>query len=110
MPTAIWTCAWRVWTTRVRRPCGGTKGAASSRPGPRWRIKSSRLAFGDVDNDGDVDLWLGRAGPDRVLLNDGKGNFSPADFAALAGPDELTHVARLVDMDSDGDLDYLAFG
>ena len=26
----------------------------------------------------------------------------------MAGPDELTHIARLVDMDSDGDLDYLA--
>ena len=29
--------------------------------------------FGDLDNDGDVDLWLGRAGADQVLLNDGKG-------------------------------------
>ncbi len=64
--------------------------------------------FGDVDNDGDVDLWLGRAGVDRVMLNDGKGTFSPADYAALAGPDELTHIARLIDLDSDGDLDYLA--
>jgi len=64
--------------------------------------------FGDVDNDGDVDLWLGRAGTDLVLLNDGKGKFSPAEFADLAGPDELTQIARLVDLDSDGDLDYLA--
>ncbi len=64
--------------------------------------------FGDVDNDGDADLWLGRAGTDLVLLNDGKGKFSPADLPALAGPDELTHIARLIDLDSDGDLDYLA--
>ena len=64
--------------------------------------------FGDVDNDGDVDLWLGRAGTDLVLLNDGKGKFSPAEFAGPAGPDELTQIARLVDLDSDGDLDYLA--
>lgn len=64
--------------------------------------------FGDVDNDGDADLWLGRAGTDLVLLNDGKGKFSPAEFADLAGPDQLTQIARLVDLDSDGDLDYLA--
>lgn len=64
--------------------------------------------FGDVDNDGDADLWLGRAGTDLVLLGDGKGKFSPAQFAALAGPDQLTQLARLVDLDSDGDLDYLA--
>jgi thioredoxin-like negative regulator of GroEL len=64
--------------------------------------------FGDVDNDGDVDLWLGRAGTDLLLLNDGKGQFAPDANAALAGPDALTHTARLFDLDSDGDLDFLA--
>ena len=77
--------------------------------GPALADQVVSPCFGDVDNDGDVDLWLGRAGADQVLLNDGKGSFSPADYAALAGPDELTHIARLIDLDSDGDLDYLAF-
>jgi len=65
--------------------------------------------FGDVDNDGDVDLWLGRAGVDQVLVNDGKGTFTPGPYEPVAGPDTLTSIARLVDMDSDGDLDFLAF-
>ena len=65
--------------------------------------------FGDIDNDGTIDLWLGRAGPDRALLNDGSGQFTPAPFDAVAGPDSLTPVSRLVDVDSDGDLDLLAF-
>jgi Flp pilus assembly protein TadD len=65
--------------------------------------------FGDVDNDGDLDLWLGRAGPDLLLENDGKGNFSKGNAPAPAGADLLTNSARLVDIDSDGDLDCLAF-
>lgn len=65
--------------------------------------------FGDVDNDGHVDLWLGRAGNDLLLLNDGSGHFTAASKEAVAGPDTLTHLARLVDLDSDGDLDLLAF-
>lgn len=65
--------------------------------------------FGDVDNDGDSDLWLGRAGPDQLLINDGKGNFGPGQYEAVAGPDALTDIARLLDVDSDGDLDFLAF-
>jgi tetratricopeptide (TPR) repeat protein len=70
------------------------------------------ICAGDVDNDGHVDLWLGRAGPDQLLRNDGQGSFVPvegAQAAALAGPDALTHLARLLDVDSDGDLDFLAF-
>jgi len=65
--------------------------------------------LGDVDNDGDLDLWLGCVGPDLLLENDGKGTFRPADVPAVAGPDRLTACARLVDVDSDGDLDLLAF-
>lgn len=65
--------------------------------------------FGDVDNDGDCDLWLGRAGADQLLVNDGKGNFSAGEYEVVAGPDTLTTTARLVDVDCDGDLDFLAF-
>ena len=65
--------------------------------------------FGDVDNDGDVDLWLGRSGGDLLLENDGEGNFTPVDASTVTGEDLLTTAARLVDIDSDGDLDLLAF-
>jgi len=65
--------------------------------------------FGDIDNDGDLDLWLGCAGEDQVFTNDGKGGLTAGKFEALAGTKTLTSCARLVDIDSDGDLDFLAF-
>ena len=65
--------------------------------------------FGDIDNDGDIDLWLGCDGADRVFTNDGKGGLTAGDFATVAGAKTLTQCARLVDIDSDGDLDLLAF-
>ncbi len=66
-------------------------------------------SFGDLDNDGDVDLWLGRWGADQVWLNDGQGHFTLSPAEGIAGPDVLTRLARLADLDSDGDLDLLAF-
>ncbi|MCL4204971.1 MAG: VCBS repeat-containing protein [Pirellulaceae bacterium] len=77
--------------------------------GQRLESRGVSPCFGDVDNDGDVDLWLGRAGADALLLNDGQGQFSPASAQNVAGADVLTQLARLVDLDSDGDLDLLAF-
>ncbi|MHC4110497.1 MAG: CRTAC1 family protein [Planctomycetota bacterium] len=65
--------------------------------------------FGDVDNDGDIDLWLGCAGPDIYFENDGKGNFRKSEVSAIAGGNLVTSCARLLDIDSDGDLDFLAF-
>jgi len=65
-------------------------------------------SLGDVDNDGDLDLWLGRAGADLYFANDGKGHLQEADLEGMAFEDVATHGARLLDIDSDGDLDLLA--
>ncbi|WP_165232891.1 FG-GAP-like repeat-containing protein [Aquisphaera insulae] len=65
-------------------------------------------SLGDVDNDGDLDLWLGRAGQDQLLLNDGKGRFKPAADQPEPAGEQLTACARLVDLDSDGDLDLMS--
>lgn len=83
--------------------------------GPKGFVKGPKLAdkgvcpcLGDVDNDGDLDLWLGRAGQDLLLLNDGKGDFSPAPAPAVPPDEALTACARLFDVDSDGDLDLVS--
>jgi len=73
--------------------------------------------FGDVDNDGDLDAFVGLWAPaskdgfaqdhSEVLLNDGKGQFAltpTADFGKAALRGGLT-AASFVDYDRDGKLD-----
>ncbi len=84
------------------------------------------LTGGDVDGDGDLDVWFGQyknpydngqmptpfydandGNPSYLLLNDGRGNFTdataPAGLAAKRW--RRTYSASLVDLDTDGDLD-----
>ncbi len=74
-------------------------------------------AFADVDNDGDLDLYLGVSTADpavvgtetsELLLNDGSGRFSlaPADSALRrAGERDAPAGASFVDVDRDGLVD-----
>lgn len=70
-------------------------------------------AVGDVDADGDLDLftaaWEDRPGS-RLFVNDGTGRFT--DATSAWGLDALDEAAMLVptpvDVDGDRDLDYLA--
>ncbi len=69
----------------------------------------------DVDNDGDLDIYLanveifvpGRDLQDRLLLNDGRGNFIDVTAAQLPRDSEVTMSAAFIDFDGDGDLDLL---
>ena len=49
--------------------------------------------LGDVDNDGDLDLWLGRVGKDLVFINDGNGVLVQGALPPTAGDDRLTACA-----------------
>jgi tetratricopeptide (TPR) repeat protein len=69
---------------------------------------ATSACFGDVDDDGDIDLWLGRAGEDIYYENDGQGNFSSLKIEEFKENEKATSCARLIDIDSDGDLDFLA--
>ena len=71
-----------------------------------WQ-KGISPCLGDVDNDGDLDLWLGCAEGDLYFENDGKGVFQKVEI--VTGEGLVTSCSRLVDFDSDGDLDLLAF-
>lgn len=85
-------------------PCAGRDGAC--------------VTAGDVDGDGDEDLFIGcnwvstqpaGAGGNILLLNDGTGRFTDAAAAAgLADGDHTTAGAVLFDMDLDGDLDLFS--
>ncbi|MHC5012449.1 MAG: FG-GAP-like repeat-containing protein, partial [Planctomycetota bacterium] len=66
--------------------------------------------FGDYDGDGDPDLFLTRAGPNRLFRNVGDGRFEDAtQSAGVGGGDVLSVGAAWADADHDGDLDlYVA--
>ena len=63
-------------------------------------------AIGDVDGDGDLDVFLSCLGKDRLLLNEG-GRFSEVPNAGgAAGSDEAwSSSSGFFDYDRDGDLD-----
>jgi len=88
----------------------------------------SSLTVGDIDGDGDLDVWLAqykppyRGGqmpspyydandgyPSHLLLNDGQGNFSLGTAAAglEAKRFRRTYASTFVDLDDDADLDLL---
>ncbi|UDY37396.1 CRTAC1 family protein [Dermatobacter hominis] len=68
-------------------------------------------AVHDVDDDGDLDVFLTRIGrPDRLMLNDGDGRFTDGTRAAGLDrhPDgQGSSAAAFADVDGDGDDDLL---
>ena len=63
---------------------------------------SLRTVLGDIDNDGDLDVWVTSVEEERVWLNDGAGSFTSLEL-----PGNLTRGFGLAlgDLDGDGDLD-----
>jgi predicted nucleotidyltransferase len=74
-------------------------------------VSSSALAWGDYDNDGDLDIllagWTGSSRTSRVYRNDGASTFTDIG-APLVGVSDGT--ASWSDYDRDGDLDILLTG
>lgn len=79
-------------------------------------MSSASAALGDIDADGDLDLYLGAyvlgppdatVGRDRLLRNDGRGRFAEVAGFAPAGHGEWATGAAFADFDMDGDLDLM---
>jgi len=90
-------------------------------PNPNHRISSGAVRTADVDQDGDLDLFVGERlkynayglpASGYLLINDGKGNFSDQtpqlarEFINLG----MITDAQFLDMDSDNDPDLLVVG
>jgi hypothetical protein len=85
---------------------GGFRNEAAVRlPAPE--LSARGIAAGDVDGDGDTDLFLSaHAGTCRLWLNDGAGMFRDAGPSALpAHADLQARMPALGDLDGDGDAD-----
>lgn len=68
--------------------------------------KSNAVVFGDVNNDGFPDLFIGnRNNPNRLYINDGNGHYSDYSDTYLPAGIFMTNGAVFADFDLDGFLD-----
>ena len=73
----------------------------------KHQITSCSAAWGDVDNDGDLDLYVGNSlARNNMYINDGTGKFRErADEYRVEGIEGITRGVVFGDYDADGDLD-----
>lgn len=64
------------------------------------------VAAGDMDNDGDIDLYLSNIGPNRLYVNNGDGTFTDAaPRLGLTRPAQRSFAPWFFDVNNDGWLD-----
>ncbi len=70
--------------------------------------RSNAVIMGDVDNDGDLDIYVtNEYSSNRLYLNNGAGIFSENTSEAKLSTKEGGNAASFSDIDNDGDIDLL---
>ena len=84
----------------------------SSTRGLTQNLSSGSAQFGDLDDDGDLDIIINHAylgsptGRPKLYFNDGTGNFTQ-DAVAMNAPQKSAQMdVQFVDIDNDWDLDF----
>lgn|GEM_PF-2232807 len=78
-------------------------------------VNGMGLAYGDLNDDGFVDLAFSNIGPNHLLLSNADGTWTDADAGLGRGRlpwerNSVTWAVHLPDLDNDGDLDFYASG
>ena len=70
-------------------------------------LHGNGVAFGDFDNDGDVDVFISCLGANHLFRNDGGGKFAEVTAVAgvAGGENDWSTSCGWLDFDNDGDLD-----
>ncbi|MFV8325688.1 FG-GAP-like repeat-containing protein [Flavobacterium sp. ZS1P14] len=90
----------------------GTFTNVSEKAGLNKSVFSMGSNFGDIDNDGYLDMYLGTGNPDykslvpnRLFRNMGDGKFSDVTVSGRVGNLQKGHGVAINDLDNDGDAD-----
>jgi hypothetical protein len=95
--------------SRLFKQADGQFTDVTTRSGIHTRGIGMGAAIGDVDNDGDIDLYVTAHGPDQLFRNNGDGSFTDATSTAGLGNRGWSTSAAFCDVDDDGYLDlYVA--
>jgi hypothetical protein len=69
--------------------------------------EANTVAHADLNGDGAIDLFIGGAGQDRLLINDGTGGFRDETNERLPREAATAQDAEFIDVDGDRDLDLV---
>lgn len=90
----------------------GTFSDASKASGLYKTVLAMGSNFGDINNDGFLDMYLGTGNPDykslipnKLFVNMGNGKFADATVSARVGNLQKGHAVAINDLDNDGDTD-----